>query len=325
MASVSGGDWGSERGRSARAACWTALVLALLAPTTSAAQDLEPRALTNVPVGWNFAALAYRYATGNVLLDPAVPIEDLDAGVHTVVGGYVRSLSLFGLSSKLSLLAPVASGSWEGQLEGQDTSRTVTGLGDPRVLFSLNLVGAPALRARDFGSYQQKTIVGANLRVTVPLGQYDPSKLLNLGSNRWTLRLQVGASHVIGAWILEAYVAGWFFTTNSDFFGGSTLEQHPLASFKLHFIRSMGRRFWIALDGGYGIGGRTELDGVETESLISTFRFGLTGAAQIVPQHTLRLALATAVRVERGADYNAVVLSYQYRWGGNVMREETLR
>ena len=145
---------------------------------------------------------------------------------------------------------PLASGSWEGQLEGQDTSRAVTGFGDPRVALSLNFVGAPALRARDFGSYRQTTIVGAILRVTVPLGQYDPSKLINLGSNRWTFRLQVGASHAMGPWILEAYAAGWFFTTNPNFFGGSKLEQHPLATFKLHFIRSLGRRFWIALDGG---------------------------------------------------------------------------
>jgi hypothetical protein len=292
------------------------LALVLLAPATATAQELEPRALSNVPVGWNFAALAYGYSTGNILLDPVVPIEDLNSRVHTVLGGYVRALSPFGMSSKLSVLVPFASGSWEGQLEGQDTSRAVTGFGDPRVQLSLNFVGAPALRARDFGGYQQKTIVGANLRVTVPLGQYDPSKLINLGSNRWTFRLQVGASHATGPWILEAYAAGWFFTTNPDFFGGSTLAVHPLATFKLHFIRSLGRRFWIALDGGYGIGGRTAIDDVETETLISTFRFGLTGAAQLAPQHTVRLVLASGKRVQRGPDYDAIALTYQFRWGG---------
>ena len=317
MASASGGNRGGERGHAAIRVCWGVLALVLLAPAQAAAQDLEPRALTNVPVGWNFAALGYRYATGNVLLDPAVPIEDLNSRVHTVLGGYVRALSLFGLSSKLNVLVPFASGSWEGQLEGQDTSRAVTGFGDPRVALSLNFVGAPALRARDFGSFRQTTIVGANLRVTVPLGQYDPSKLINLGSNRWTFRLQVGASHAVGPWILEAYAAGWFFTTNSDFFGGSKLVQHPLATFQLHFIRSLGRRFWIALDGGYGIGGRSAIDDIEMETLISTFRFGLTGAAQLAPQHTVRLVLVSGKRVQRGPDYDAIVLTYQYRWGGS--------
>jgi hypothetical protein len=295
----------------------TVLTLVLLTPATAAAQDLEPRALSNVPVGWNFAVLGYGYAVGNTLLDPAVPIEDLDSRVHTVVGGYVRALSLFGMSSKLTVIAPFASGSWQGLLEGQDTSRAVTGFGDPRILLSLNFVGAPALRARDFGSYQQKTIVGATLRVTVPLGQYDPSKLINLGSHRWTFRLQVGASHALGPWILEAYAAGWFFTTNPDFFGGSKLVQHPLATFKLHFIRSLGRRFWIALDGGYGIGGRTAIDDVELETLISTFRFGITGAVQLASQHTVRLVLASGARVLRGPDFDAIALTYQFRWGGS--------
>jgi hypothetical protein len=47
--------------------------------TDSFAQELEPRALTNVPVGLNFAVLGYGYARGNILLDPAVPIENLDS------------------------------------------------------------------------------------------------------------------------------------------------------------------------------------------------------------------------------------------------------
>ncbi len=269
-----------------------------------------------MPVGWNFALLGYGYARGNTLLDPAIPIEIRDGRTHTVLGGYVRALSLFGMSGKLNVLLPFASGSWVGEVEGQDTSRAATGFGDPRVMLSLNFVGAPALRAAEFRGYQQKTIVGANLRVIVPLGQYDPSKLINLGSNRWSFRLQIGASHATGPWILEAYVAGWFFTDNPDFFGGSELKQHPLAAFKLHFIRSIGSRFWIALDGGYGIGGRTVIDNVERETLISTFRFGLTGAAQLAPQHTVRLILASGVRVQRGPDFDAIAVTYQFRWGG---------
>ncbi|UCF39893.1 MAG: transporter [Gemmatimonadota bacterium] len=317
MAPTRDGERARGREGGARRASGWLVALLLLLPATVAGQELEPRALANVPVGWNFAVLGYGYATGNILLDPAVPIEDLNSRVHTVVGAYVRSLSLFGLSSKLNVLVPFASGSWEGQLEGQDTSRAVTGFGDPRVALSLNFVGAPALRASEARSYQQKTIVGANLRVTVPLGQYDPSKLINLGSNRWTFRLQVGASHATGPWILEAYAAAWFFTANPDFFGGSKLEQQPLSAFKLHLIRSVGRRFWIALDGGYGIGGRSAIDDVDTETLISTFRFGLTGAFQVAPQHTVRLVLASGKRVLRGADHDAIALTYQFRWGGS--------
>ncbi len=72
----------------------------------------------------------------------------------------------------------------------------------------------------------------------------------------------------------------------------------------------------MALGGGYGYGGRTIVDGEEEETRISTFRFGLTFAVPVARQHTLRLTLASGARVERGADFDAIGVSYQFRWGG---------
>jgi hypothetical protein len=287
-----------------------------LAAATGSGQELEPRALTSVPVGTNFVALGYVYAQGNILLDPAIPIEDLDSKVHTFVGFYVRAIDFIGLSSKVDVMVPFAAGDWEGQLEGVDTTRSASGFGDPRLRLSVNFVGAPALRLSEYAGYAQKTIVGASLQLIAPLGQYDSSKLINLGSNRWTFRAQLGISQVVGPWTFEAFAGSWFFTDNTDFFGGSSLEQKPLLVGKLHVIRTLRRGFWLALDGGYGYGGRTSLDGVEKETRISTFRFGLTLAVPVANQHTLRATLASGARVERGADFDAVSVSYQYRWGG---------
>jgi hypothetical protein len=64
----------------------------------------------------------------------------------------------------------------------------MSGLGDPRFRVSVNLFGAPALSAKDFASYRQDVIVGVSLQVSAPFGQYDDSKLLNLGSNRYSNR-----------------------------------------------------------------------------------------------------------------------------------------
>ena len=294
----------------------TVLVALQLAGEIGTAQELEPRALTNIPVGTNFVVLGYAYAQGNILLDPAIPVEDLDSKLHTFVGAYVRAIDLFGLSSKIDVVVPFATADWKGQLEGVDTARTATGFGDPRLRLSFNFVGAPALRMPEYASYVQRTIVGASLQVIAPLGQYDSSKLLNLGSNRWTFRSQLGVSQVVGPWTFEAYAGAWFFTENTNFFGGSTLDQKPLLVGKLHVIRSFPRGWWLAADGGYGYGGRTSLDGEEKETRISTFRFGLTFAAPIARQHPVRVTLASGARVERGADFDAIAISYQYRWGG---------
>jgi hypothetical protein len=181
---------------------------------------------------------------------------------------------------------------------------------------SFNFHGAPALQPEEFGEFRQGMIVGASLQVIAPLGQYYPDKLINLGSNRWTLRPQLGISQATGNWILEAYTALWIFGDNNDFWGGNQLEQYPLLTFKTHIIHTLPkRRIWMALDAGYGIGGRTKINGEKKDTRISTFRFGVTFALPVADRHTIKLSGFTGVRVERGPDFNAVVLTYQYQWG----------
>lgn len=197
------------------------------AATAAQAQEFEPRLLTNVPVGTNFVLAGYGFASGNVLLDPAVPIEGLNANLHTFIMAYVRSVDIFSLSGKVDAVVPFAAGDWTGRFERQDSVRSVTGLGDPRIRMSVNFVGSPALEKTEYVDWEQQTIVGASLQVIMPLGQFDPTKLINLGSNRWTFRTQLGVSHAMGSWILEAAAAAWLFTDNQEFFGGLELEQRP--------------------------------------------------------------------------------------------------
>ncbi len=291
------------------------LGLPALVASAGVAQELEPRALTNVPVGTNFLLVGYAFAGGNILLDPAIPIRDLDADLHTVVGAYVRTLSLFGKSAKVDVLVPFAAGDWKGVVADVDSATSRTGFGDPRVRLSVNFAGAPALTVAEFAEYETKTIVGAALQIITPLGQYKKDKLLNLGSNRWTFRAQVGASRTAGPWIVEGYVGGWFFTENPEFLGDLSRKQKPLWTTKVHLIRATRQGRWLALDVGYGIGGRAIVEGRETDSRISAFRFGLTAAVPVSPRQTLRFVVASGARIEKGPDFDALGISYQYRWG----------
>jgi len=278
------------------------------------AQELEPRSLTNVPVGMNFAVLGYGYAQGNILMDPAVPIEDLDAKLHTVVAAYVRSINIFGLAGKVDMVIPWASGDWEGNYTGIDTSRSVSGLGDARIRLSVNFMGSPALKGGEFLNYKPEGISGLSLQVIAPTGQYNPDKLLNLGSNRWVFRPQWGFSKYLNNWILEAYISAWFFTKNTNFYGGNELKQNPLGTIKLHLIRSFYKKWWISFGAGYGLGGQTYINDEERDSRISTIRVGLTFAVPIGKHHTIRLNGLSGIRLEQGSDFDAIAISYQYRW-----------
>ena len=290
------------------------IALLCLQRNSLSAQELEPRALTNVPIGMNFALIGYGYSVGDILLDPAVPIENLNANLHTVIGAYVRSINFFGLSGKVDVIVPYATGDWTGVYTGIDTSTSRTGFGDMRFRLSFNFFGAPALKKSQFPGYKPKNISGLSIQLIAPTGQYFPDRLINLGSNRWVLRPQCGFSHTMSKWIVESYLSLWLFTNNTDFWGGNELKQKPLGTIKIHTIRILPKRMWLALDTGYGIGGRTYLNGEEKDTRISTFRFGLTLAKPFGNHHVFRINGTTGVRLERGSEFSAMNVAYQFRW-----------
>ena len=130
-----------------------ALVFCSLISLTTTAQELEPRAINNLPVGTNFAIAAYSYAEGNLLLDPALPIEDLNSNIHSGLLAYVRSIRFFDLSAKVDVVIPYILGDWQGSIDdGQNGFRTQNGFGDVRLRFSFNFLGSKAMDISEFQS-----------------------------------------------------------------------------------------------------------------------------------------------------------------------------
>ena len=167
------------------------------------AQDAEPRAYTNTPVGINFLIGGYVYSQGKMAFDPSLSIADAQFHIHTAVLAYVRSVDVWGKSAKFDVILPYSSFSAHGLVSGQPRAREMSGSGDPRFRFSINLFGAPALSVKEFANYRQDLIIGASLQVSAPLGQYDNSKLLNLGNNRWSFRPELGISKAWGPWTVS--------------------------------------------------------------------------------------------------------------------------
>ncbi len=282
------------------------------------AQDLEPRAFSPVPVGLNFAALGYAYSYGNVVLDPALPITDGEADVHSMLAAYVRTIDFFGMSGKIDAAVPyVAYGKWKGLVEGVPDSTTRRGFGDPIVRLSANFIGAPALKLPEFMQRRQGTVVGASFQVRMPLGQYDPTKLINLGTNRWTFKPRIGVSQPIGRWILEGHGTAWFFTDNPDNFG-NRISQDPLWALDAHVARLFGSGIWASFDLGYIVGGRTSSDGVPSTARQESVRGGATLAIPLAKRHSIKLGYFFGLYTELGSDFDNLLAVYQYRWGGGI-------
>ncbi len=291
------------------------MIAALSVVSNANAQEAEPRSYSNTPIGLNFLISGYVYSQGKLAFDPNTAIADATFHSDTGVLAYVRSFELAGQSAKFDAIVPTSSFAAHGLVNGEPREREMTGLGDPRFRVSVNLFGAPALSAKEFASYQQDLIVGVSLQVSAPLGQYDSTKLLNLGGNRWSFRPELGISKAWGPWTVEFAPSVTFFSDNTDFFGGNTFSQSPIYAVQGHVIYTFQSGIWMALDGHYFAGGRTALNGVKSDNEQAITRAGLTLALPIDRQNSLKLSASTGITTRTGSELTAVGIAWQYRWG----------
>jgi hypothetical protein len=278
-------------------------------------QDLEPRAYSNIPVRMNFLLAGYAYSSGGVLFDPAVPLENAHIKIHGSLLAYARTFGIAGMSGKIDMIMPYVWLSGSAESNGTSVYRDVSGLGDPRFRISVNFIGAPPLSMEEFKDYRQNLAVGASIQVFVPLGQYDASRLVNIGTNRFSFKPELGISKKFGPLFLELAAGVTFYTINYDFFNGKTRSQAPIGSIQGHVSYGFKRGIWAALDGTYYWGGRTTLEGVEGNDLQKNSRLGFTFAVPLNMHNTLKFHVSTGVSTRTGSDFDAVGLVWQYRWG----------
>jgi hypothetical protein len=299
------------------------VVVALGAPCLAAslaagAQDIEPRAYSNAPVGVNFVIGGYAYTRGGVAFDTSLPITDPKLSTSSAVLGYARVLDLWGKSAKISVIAPYTWLSGSAIYQGDPLERKVDGFGDPLLRLSVNLIGAPAMTLNEYRSYQQDLIVGASLQMSVPVGQYDDTRLVNLGTHRWSFKPEIGVSKAFGPWTLELQGAATLFTTNDDFFNGNRRAQDPLYSLQGHAIYNFVSGIWGSLDATFFTGGRTTLNGTLQKDLQENWRVGATLAIPVDVYNSIKLYASSGVSARTGNNFDLVGIAWQYRWGGGL-------
>jgi hypothetical protein len=293
------------------------VLIALVAAARCEAQNLEPRAYSNAPVGLNFLILGYAFSHGTVAVDSAAPIEDAKLNSHSAVLGYAHVFSLLGRSSKIELALPYAWVSGTATVAGEGRERHVSGLGDPRIRLSTLLYGGPALSVEEFADYQPDLIIGASLAVTLPLGQYDQQHVVNVGTNRWSFKPELGVSKTFGPLTLELAPSITFFTDNNDFLGGGKLKKDPLYAVQGHVIYHTRFGLWAAVDATYYGGGRTTING-EPGTEPQNLRLGATLAVPINKYNSVKLYATTGAYARAGGDFTTAGIAWQFRWGGGL-------
>jgi hypothetical protein len=289
---------------------------------SASGQDLEPRAYTNIPVGFNFILAGYAYSAGGVLFDPAIPLDNAHIKINGPVLAYARSIKVGRMSGKIDIILPYAWLSGTADYQGQPVARSVSGLGDPRVRMSVNFIGAPALTLSEFKDYKQDLVVGASLQIYLPLGQYDRDKLVNIGTNRYSFKPELGFSKALGHFQLELTGGALFYTVNDEFYQGKTRSQDPIGSVQGHVEYNFKHGVWAAIDGTYYWGGSTTLDGVRGKDLQKNTRIGCTVAIPLNLHHALKLYYSTGVSTRTGTDFDLIGALLQYKWGGGIPKNK---
>jgi hypothetical protein len=292
---------------------WAFLALfgiALSAPAR--AQELEPGAYTVSPVGINVFNLGYVFNDGDVTFDPSLPIEDGSATIHTTILSYGRSVDLAGRAATLLVAVPIISGHLEGTYLGEPAVADRDGFGDLRVRVGVNLYGAPARRLPEFAKAPQAPLnVGASIMVVAPTGQYDPARIVNLGTNRWAFKPEAAIIRNLGPWMFEIYGGAWLFTDNDNYVNGQVRSQKPLASMQFSFRRTFKPGLWISGNINYYTGGRTNVGGLFKQDFQANSRAGTTLAVPLWRRNAIRIAVSKGAYTTIGADFLGLSASFQ--------------
>jgi Putative MetA-pathway of phenol degradation len=291
---------------------------------TGAAQDLAPRAYLIAPVHSNAVTLTYAYYDGSLILDNALPITGATARVNIPTFTFTHFLGVAGRTASFSIGLPYGVGNFDGTVAGADAHAYRSGLLDSVYRFSINLKGGPAMDLKEFGKWRQGTIIGASVKVVAPTGQYDPTKLINYGGNRWAFRPELGLSKRWGRWILDTYGAVWFFTTNQEFFshnainpGVLTQKESPTGAFEGHLSYNFKPRLWASLDGNFWFGGTTSVNGIPNPTTQQrNSRVGGTLAMPVTKHQSLKVAYSNGAYIRYGGNYQNISLAWQYSWVG---------
>jgi len=292
-----------------------ALVWMAAGAPTALAQDLEPRAYSSSPIGVNFLVVSYSRSMGSVVFDPSQPFSDVRAKINATVAGVGHTFDLFGKLALISAAVPYVTGEVSGNVGEDRRAVTRSGLADSRLKFSVNLRGNDAMTPREFAAAQRRVVLGTSLTTTIPASQYSGAKLINLGTNRWSVKPEVGVSVPRGHWDLDAYVGTWIYLDNPDSFpGGLVRSQEPILAVQGHGSYTIRRGFWLAGDATWYRGGSAQTAGGTPSPSLNNARIGVTMSLPVQRRYTLKVAYTSGIVERTGTNFRTVSVAWQTVW-----------
>ena len=280
------------------------LLLVLLVSQNAFSQDLEPRRWTPLPAGTNVIGLGYLRVDGDIFFDPLMEVENATVEVDALVLSYVRSFKIGDTLMRVDAALPWQNKQWQGLLNGEPAEVTRTGLADPIIRLSANLLDTSSAPDRS-------TVAGVAIAMSLPLGEYKEDKLLNLGQNRFSLRPQIGVVHTRGPWSFELTGSVFLYSDNDEFFNGNKREQDPLYAVQTHVVHFFKPGVWASFGMAYGAGGESAVNGDSKDDAARQFLAGFSVGVPISKRQGLKLGyLRSRTNTDVGGDVDTLALAF---------------
>ena len=137
-----------------------------LTGAVSNAQELTPRAYWPAPNGTKVATFAYQYSTGDILMDPSLPIVGVDSRINLTQFSYLQTINLAGRTAQVQFsVHPIHGARRRVSLKVWIISRYIAGWADARARLSVNLLGAPTMDGAQFQQLRAKPKTHCGMRV----------------------------------------------------------------------------------------------------------------------------------------------------------------
>lgn len=195
--------------------------------------------------------------------------------------GFAHTFALFDRSAMAAVILPMGRISGDVKVGNNWVNQQASGFGDPMLEFDINLIGPRSQKnIPDAMRYEPGFSLDLLADLALPIGEYDNTKQLNIGQNRWYGRLGMPVTVQLGPWIpgqrttLEFLPAVWLFGDNTDFVG-KTMKTDPMYQLDAHLTRDFTEHAWGSLDASWYSGGQATINGVKGSKL-NNLGVGLT-------------------------------------------------
>jgi hypothetical protein len=256
-----------------------------------------------VPDKTTIASFRFHLLHSNVSDDEGT-VQENDLDTKLGVFQFVQALNFGGDQGFIFLVVPAS------HIRRNDVTDGLTGFGDAQLGFVYGVRGTPALKPADYATHPPGLAVNLLAKIFFPTGKYDGGQAVNIGANRWALRLGAPVVYAIGNAMSDSHLTTiegmptvTFYSPNDDPLGAERSKQKPLFIFEGHLTHGFSKSFWASLDLLWREGGSVVVDGINQENSQSALSLGTTGTFALPANLSLRLSAGKVVaRNQYGPD-----------------------